>query len=97
MADLIQRGANIAASDKNGDTALHIAAKRGFNEIAKELLKWGADPHTVNNNWKIPLEIAVNLALEGSEESAVDFSNLAVTVIQEMEPARYANKVHVHL
>ena len=88
MVDLVQRGANVTASDKNGDTALHLAAKRGFNEIATNLLKWGADPHTVNKNGEIPMEIAIKLALIGSEESAEDFSNVAVTVIKEMEPAR---------
>ena len=95
LTEFLQRGANIATSDKNGNTALHLAANRGFTEVAKELLRWGADPHRKGKNGEIPMEIAINLALSANEENAEDYNNFAATIIQEMEPARYLDNSEV--
>ena len=47
---LLSFGANPNQKDKNGDTALHIAAKLGEEEIIMKLINAGADPTIKNNN-----------------------------------------------
>ena len=41
--ELINRGANPRATDQYGSTALHWASCRGFNQLARLLIKLGAD------------------------------------------------------
>ena len=38
-------GANLAGSDCNNTTALHIAAELGHTPMVRYLLKWGASVH----------------------------------------------------
>ena len=42
---LIQKGANVKATDDAGWTPLHLAASNGYVEIARLLLEAGADPN----------------------------------------------------
>jgi ankyrin repeat protein len=35
----LNEGANFNSKNKNGDTALHIAAKNGFNSIVEKLIQ----------------------------------------------------------
>lgn len=46
--------------DEYGWTALHIAANKGFANIAKVLLDKGADPNAQDKAGNIPLELAVD-------------------------------------
>jgi ankyrin repeat protein len=59
---LLEDGADTAAADKNGDTALHYAArnrdKTGAKNLCDMLLEFGADAKTVNNEGKTALDIA---------------------------------------
>ena len=59
---LLEQGADVAAADKNGDTALHYAARNDDKNAAKTLcnmlLEFGADPNAVNNDQKTALDIA---------------------------------------
>ena len=48
----------------NQTTALHIAVKRGHNEIVKKLLESGADPLMKDGNGMSPLDIAKQLQKE---------------------------------
>ena len=59
---LLEQGADVAAADKNGDTALHYAArndnKTGAKTLCDMLLEFGADVNAVNNAEKTALDIA---------------------------------------
>jgi ankyrin repeat protein len=59
---LLESGAGTGAFDKNGDTALHYAARNSDNTAAKTLcdmlLEFGADAKAVNNEGKTALDIA---------------------------------------
>ncbi len=46
------------ANPKNGDTALHIASRAGFNKIVQILLKWDADVNISNKTGQTPLFLA---------------------------------------
>ncbi len=61
------RRANPNARSEGGDTALHLALEKGMRELAKDLLKAGADVSAKNKEWKTPLE-AGREALERAKE-----------------------------
>ena len=50
----------IDKKNDNGDTALHIASKNGFGDIAKKLLSEGACLHIKNNQERTALREAIN-------------------------------------
>jgi hypothetical protein len=45
---LLQMGVDINLKDRRGNTALVIAARRGFRKTVEQLLRLGANPNTVN-------------------------------------------------
>jgi ankyrin repeat protein len=51
-------GANINKPDNQGNTPLHLAAKRGNNHVVKSLYKLGASLNLRNKDGKTPLDIA---------------------------------------
>ena len=59
---LLEQGADASAADKNGDTALHYAArnsdKTGARSLCDMLLEFGADAKAVNNTKRTALDIA---------------------------------------
>ncbi|MCL2148822.1 MAG: ankyrin repeat domain-containing protein [Methanomassiliicoccaceae archaeon] len=59
---LLEQGADVAAADRNGDTALHHAARNddahGAKALSEMLLEFGADPKAVNNEERTALDIA---------------------------------------
>jgi ankyrin repeat protein len=59
---LLEQGAEVAAADQNGDTALHYAARNGDKNGAKilcdMLLEFGALTGAVNNAGQTALDIA---------------------------------------
>ncbi len=56
---LVEEGAHINAVDKNGRTALHLAAKIGRLSIVEYLVEHGADTHLKDNFHKTPLVYAI--------------------------------------
>lgn len=48
MSDLLNRGTDINAQNKSGQTALGIAAKNGITPAVAILLEYGADVNTKN-------------------------------------------------
>ena len=59
---LLEQGADVSAADKNGNTALHYAArnsdKTGAKTLCDMLLEFGADAKAVNNAKQTALDIA---------------------------------------
>lgn len=55
---LIQRGANCKKANRNGQTALHIAAQNGLPEIVKILLSNGADTTVKDFDDHTPYDLA---------------------------------------
>lgn len=45
---LIEHGARVSTADSIGNTALHLAAERGLDDIVKLLLDQHMDPNAVN-------------------------------------------------
>lgn len=89
MSAFLLEGASPSVTDKHGNTPLHLAAKRGFTQCAKELLKWGADANKENENNETPLEVSLStgLALKDTERMA-EFSTFAAMITLETRPAR---------
>lgn len=63
LTDLLEQGNSVSARDCTNRTPLHIAAANGTLQIAKLLLEYGADVHSVDERYT-PLEIAVNAGHE---------------------------------
>jgi uncharacterized protein len=57
---LLNRGAQLDATDDRGRTALMMAAALGHTEIVKMLIGRGADPSVRDINGKVALDLAVN-------------------------------------
>ena len=55
---LIERGADLSAKNKDGETPLHLASQAGQVEVACMLIERGADPSARNNDGETPLHLA---------------------------------------
>lgn len=58
IVEALSTSAQASAKDHQGDTALHYAARNGHEEIAKVLLRSGADLSATNDHGETPLIIA---------------------------------------
>jgi ankyrin repeat protein len=58
-AAAIELGANIAATNQAGDTALHVAAAQAVDSVARLLVEKGADLEAKNKRGLTPLGIAI--------------------------------------
>ncbi|ETE68115.1 Ankyrin-3, partial [Ophiophagus hannah] len=58
VSELIQRGANVDAATKKGNTALHIASLAGQTEVVKVLVTNGANVNAQSQNGFTPLYMA---------------------------------------
>jgi len=56
----ISQGVDVNHQNKDGDTPLHKVAARGYADIAQMLLDAGANPNKTNNQFKKPLNNAIN-------------------------------------
>jgi ankyrin repeat protein len=54
----LEGGADVNATDKNGDKALHYGARNSSQNVCDMLLEFGADVNAVNNQGKSALDIA---------------------------------------
>jgi len=68
--ELIDDGANVKATDENGDTALTRAIENTNEECTKLLLDHGADLFAPNNKGKIPWILALE---ENKDEKFINF------------------------
>ena len=78
MIRLLQRGAIVTTAGPDGNTPLHLAAVRGFVNVGKILLGYGAIIMAKNNKKQIPLQVAVKN----------NHSDFAVLMVKSMEPSR---------
>jgi ankyrin repeat protein len=74
-----------AQSDKDGQTALHIAAHVGDGSIVQKLLDAGASPDIPDKEGKTPLDIA---RLDGSSQMAIEAIEKALSQKAEAEAAK---------
>ncbi|XP_068665658.1 ADP-ribosylation factor GTPase-activating protein AGD3-like [Aristolochia californica] len=68
---LLQYGANINATDANGQTPLHHCILRGRSAFAKLLLSRGADARAVDKEGKIPLQLAIAMGTSIIDEDII--------------------------
>jgi hypothetical protein len=57
---LLEQGADRDKQDSNGDTPLHTAAIRGHLEMAKALMRYGANLDAKNRRGLLPIDAARN-------------------------------------
>ena len=76
---LLQRNAKVATAGADRNSPLHLAAMKGFTNVAKKLIDNGAYVAAENKDGHNPLYLAV-------ENNHCDF---AVLMVHNMEPARY--------
>lgn len=56
---LLQRQANVEARDASQQTALHVAASRGFPNVCNSLLDYGAQSERRDGDPKTPMKLAI--------------------------------------
>ena len=72
---VLQLGADVNATNQNGDTALHIAASKGSNAIVQLLVAKGAKLNLKNKLGQTPLSLTELLVSESARsrlKSTVD-------------------------
>lgn len=55
---LLQNSANVNATNKLGDTALHFASNKGHEDIVNKLIENGINVNVANNNSDTALHLA---------------------------------------
>ena len=55
---LLKSGASVDIQNNSGNTALHLAAFRGYKEIVKLLMNWGGNPCIKNKHEKTAIDEA---------------------------------------
>ena len=75
---LLYRGANTSAADRQLNTSLHHAARKGWTSIVKKLLEHHSLPLATNKQGLIPLELAI----------LSDHNDCATFLVKSMEPER---------
>ncbi|KAH9991577.1 ankyrin repeat-containing domain protein [Russula vinacea] len=61
---LVERGADVAAQNEDGETPLHLASQEGQVEAVCMLLQHGADVNAQNKNGLTPFRLALQGGLE---------------------------------
>lgn len=79
MTRLLDRGANTSTADRQLNTSLHYAARKGWTSIAKKLMEHQSLPVVVNKQGLTPLELAV----------LNDHNDCATFLVKSMEPEKY--------
>jgi uncharacterized protein len=80
---LLEAGADLTAVNKNGETALHGAARRGANAVVQLLVDQGARLDIVSKRGLTPLNFA-----EGKSEAVLRAQPQTAALIREMMQAR---------
>ena len=89
--EIIQRGADVNAVDKDGNAPLHGAAWINSEEIAAELIQSGADVNVVNKYGDTPLHWA---AWNNSKETATELIQAGADVNTVNKSGNYNTPLH---
>jgi len=80
---MVERNAHINATDVNGDTPLHVAAKNSFDLCVRRLTQLGANTRAINKVGMTPLHLAAAaghvptiLALLEADRSVINVEDL---------------------
>ncbi len=84
MTRLLKRNANVDKPGADRNAPLHLAAMKGFTNVAKKLVGNGAYVAARNRDGHNPLYLAIK----------EDHCDIAVLMVHNMDPARYT-RVHV--
>nr|KYP36572.1 Potassium channel AKT1 [Cajanus cajan] len=89
---LLEKGSDPNEENKDGQTALHIAASKGNKHCVTLLLEHGADPNSKDKDGNVPLWEAIKgrhesviklLINNGADISSADAGNLACTAVEQ--------------
>ncbi len=69
---LLKRGANYSATDRSGNTPLHMAAATNAHEVAAKLLQYGAEVNSCNRSLAAPLHFAAWFNAEETAKILID-------------------------
>jgi ankyrin repeat protein len=97
---LAHAGADLRAIDNDGQTPLHLAAKKGYAGIVRFLLEQKVDPNTANKKSETPLLLAATSDLDSfdkvqllvSKGARIEGSDSAMTTTPLMAAARLMKK-----
>lgn len=84
---LINNDADITITDKEGNNALHFAAKNGLIRMTGLLLHAGIDPTATNNNGETPLDLAKKQRL-----SSVYYSQIESLINEAISKRQYERR-----
>jgi ankyrin len=90
---LISRGANVSHKDSEGQTALHIAARRNLYAATQVLLGRRADPNAYDTSGRTPLMEAVSR--DDREVQPLDTHILRILLEYEANPTLGTLKDHI--
>lgn len=93
---LLQHKANPNSRDKDGDTALHIAAERGHIGTVKLLLSAGATPSAHGEHENTPLHLAATSTMY-SERPQEETCRLLVSKGADVDSTNMRNETPLHL
>ncbi|KAK8108169.1 uncharacterized protein PG998_010182 [Apiospora kogelbergensis] len=87
---LLVKGASVQATDKDGDTALHLAVSKQYDpnkslRVVRLLLEYGADPYLLNNENETPFSIAEEVE---DEQMLTDESPVPLELLSYHFPKR---------
>ncbi|KAF8541986.1 ankyrin repeat-containing domain protein, partial [Trichophaea hybrida] len=77
---------NLLGRDTDGNSALHLAARSGFQDVVELLLKWGLDPLSTNNAGHTPLHLAILNGREQATKLLLNVTDLSPLSDSEWHP-----------
>lgn len=94
---LVQAGADINGSDKDGETLLHLAVYNNAAYLTQIALELGADPQRPNQRGETPLRLATRLkadaVLEVLNQYAVKIKPISTAITCQTIPSTFKEKV----
>ncbi|KAF4971482.1 hypothetical protein FSARC_1710 [Fusarium sarcochroum] len=86
MDRLLLVGCEINTKDNHGDSPLHSACEKRDRRVMAKLIEYGADLHSLDNNWKTPYEVFFKHP--GATNNDAAFANDTMKGLQNALPKR---------